>query len=89
MGAGVAWQACDMRCTGQLGPHHILLVGDSVGALMQANPAPDKVPLAEQFGGVKNKSWDYFMTSPAPVGMDSWKVLNTASSSTSNREGSR
>jgi len=80
MGAGVAWQKCDMRCTGQLGPHHILLVGDSVGALMQANPAPDKVPLAEQFGGVKNKSWDYFMTNPAPVGMDSWKVLNTAMS---------
>ncbi len=80
-GAGVAWQACDMRCTGQPGPHHILLVGDSVGALMQASPAPAGVPLAEQFGGVKNKSWDSFMTNPAPVGMDSWKVMNTAISS--------
>jgi hypothetical protein len=69
-----AWRTCDMRCSTQPGPHHILLVGDSVGALMQASPPP----LATIVNGVKSKSWDYFLTNPAPQGMTNWRVLNTA-----------
>lgn len=69
-----AWEKCDMRCSGQPGPHHILLVGDSVGALLAASPEP----FATIVNGIKSKSWDYFLTNPAPQGMTNWRVLNTA-----------
>lgn len=73
-----AWAKCDMRCAGQPGPFHIMLVGDSVGALLAASPSP----MAWQVNGVKSKSWDYFLTDPAPEGAASWRVLNTAVSAT-------
>ena len=72
--AAEAWRACDMRCSGQPGPHHILLVGDSVGALLSASPEPNAMIV----NGVKSKSWDYFLKNPAPQGMTNWRVLNTA-----------
>ncbi|MBK8399150.1 MAG: hypothetical protein IPL26_28405 [Leptospiraceae bacterium] len=72
--AGEAWRTCDMSCSGQPGPHHILLVGDSVGALLAASPEPN----ATIVNGVKSKSWDYFLKNPAPQGMANWRVLNTA-----------
>ena len=74
--AADAWAQCDMRCSGQPGPHHILLVGDSVGALLSASPEPNAMIV----NGVKSKSWDYFLKNPPPAGMTNWRVLNTAMS---------
>ena len=71
-----AWRTCDMRCSGQPGPYHILLVGDSVGALLSASPEPNAMIV----NGVKSKSWDYFLKNPPPAGMTNWRVLNTAMS---------
>ena len=69
-----AWSKCDMRCSGQPGPFHVMLVGDSVGALLAASPSP----IAWQIDGVKSKSWDSFLNNPPPNGATNWRVLNTA-----------
>lgn len=69
-----AWKVCDMRCSGQPGPFHIMLMGDSVGALLAASPSP----IAWQIDGVKSKSWDNFLNNPPPTGAKNWRVLNTA-----------
>ncbi len=65
----------------QLGPatsFHAMWIGDSVGALLGADPYGPVFRVGNGTGAVVTKRWENLMTSPPPRNAGAWRILNTA-----------